>query len=215
MSYKPQLAILFPFALAAGGYWLAFGCAVAGTLAWTSLSCLAFGSQSLIAFLHALFGAAHTHLGEGGVIPQNLQSLYGLARWFGTSPSISGVLQLSLSILCGVGVARLWSSAVPFALKAAGLAAALTLATPYIYVSDLAVLSVALAFLFREGRFQKHEYPLLAAAGVAVGAYVLFHYPAGLLASSAIEIIVWRRWRSRDLAQSGKVPANSTVRMIG
>jgi arabinofuranan 3-O-arabinosyltransferase len=217
MSYKPQLAILFPLALAAGGYWLVFGCAVAGTLAWTLVSCLAFGSQSLLAFLHALFGAAHTHLGAGGVIPENLQSLYGLARWFGASPSASGALQLGLSILCGICVVRLWSSATPFALKAAGLVAAVPLATPYIYVSDLSVLSVALAFLFRNRSFEKHEYPLLVAAGLAVAGYVLFHYPAGLLASGAIAGIVWRRWRTTQLglAHSGKASAKVMVRLIG
>jgi hypothetical protein len=43
LSYKPQLGVLFPVALAFGGYWRVFGWACASTMFWTILSGAIFG----------------------------------------------------------------------------------------------------------------------------------------------------------------------------
>src|ERR1700722_2494375 len=62
LSYKPQFGILFPLALAAGGYWRAFAWAAVFTLLWNGLAGAVFGFESYVAFLQALSNAADTHL---------------------------------------------------------------------------------------------------------------------------------------------------------
>jgi hypothetical protein len=54
LSYKPQLGLLFPLALAFGGYWRAFGWACAGTAFCTVLSGIAFGFDTFGPFLHVI-----------------------------------------------------------------------------------------------------------------------------------------------------------------
>src|SRR6185437_12408148 len=51
LTYKPHLGLLFPIALAAGGYWRAFFIAAAVALLMAVASWLAFGSEAWLAFL--------------------------------------------------------------------------------------------------------------------------------------------------------------------
>lgn len=193
LSFKPQLAILFPLAIAAGGYWRAFFWACIGTALWTAISCAVFGIGTIPAFLVGLSSAAHTHLASGGVAPQNLQSIYGLSRWFGAPETLAMAVQAGFSVVVMILIAIFWRSRSPFPLKAAGIAAAMPLVTPYIYVSDLVILSMAVSFLFREKPFDKWECGALAFAMAAVFAFIFQAYPAGLFASLAVGAIVWRR----------------------
>ena len=49
------------------------------------------------------------------------------------------------------GVAWLWRQRVRYEIKAAALAIAAMLATPYLYIYDFAVLAIPLAFLMKLG----------------------------------------------------------------
>jgi arabinofuranan 3-O-arabinosyltransferase len=194
LSYKPQFGLLFPVALAFGGYWRAFAWACAATIGWTALSIAAFGPDVFVAFVHSLGGAASSHLSTGEVGWNKLQSLYGLARALGVSAVMSWLLQAGLSAACVLATALVWRSGkVPFSLKAAAVAAAVPLATPYVFVYDLPVLSVAIAFLFRHRAFDLGEKLLLVAAAISVAAFVWHAYPSGLIAAGIVELIVWRR----------------------
>ncbi len=196
LCYKPQLAMLFPIALAAAGYWRAFLWAAVGVLVWTALSCAIFGPDILGAFLRGLSAQNHIVLAGNGVAPFNLQSIYGLARWFGTTAAVAGSLQLCLSLACVLSVVVIWRSHAQFNLKAAALAAAIPLATPYLFVSDLAILSIAIAFLFRERDLSTAgcQRVGVAFAMVIVFAFLFRTFPAGLFASLSLSAIVWRRY---------------------
>jgi hypothetical protein len=193
LCYKPQLAVLFPVALASAGNWRAFAWAALGVVLWTAFSAVVFGPGIFIAFLSGISAQNHIVLAGNGVAPFNLQSLYGLLRWIGAGAPVSGGLQLCLSLACAFSVIVIWRSAAHFELKAAALAAAIPLATPYLFVSDLAILSVAIAFLFREKPFDRWECGALAFAMTVVFAFLFRTYPAGLFASLAINAVVWRR----------------------
>ncbi|MFL4978663.1 MAG: hypothetical protein ACJ8FV_09325, partial [Xanthobacteraceae bacterium] len=68
-----------------------------------------------------------------------------------------------------VYVCLLWCSRAPFELKAAALATGALLITPYIYIYDLVILAVPMAFLVRVGRtggFLPGEVPGLAATAI-------------------------------------------------
>jgi arabinofuranan 3-O-arabinosyltransferase len=210
LSYKPQFGLLFPFALAFGGYWRAFGWACGATIGWTALSGATFGFGTLPAFLRSLSTMAQTHLvtNHVGAWSGGLQSLYGLARWMGATDALSWSMQVCMSAACLGAVSWIWRSRTDFALKAAALAAALPLATPYVFVYDLPVLSVALAFLYRHARFDRVESLVFAFALVCVLAFPLHPYPAGLFACSALEAAILRRYlRHGDVSSSEAAPA--------
>jgi len=78
-------------------------------------------------------------------------------------------VQIALALLLATGLAWLWHSDAAFELKAAGLATASLLATPYVLDYDLVVLAVAIAFFARHGLsrgFRDFEISLLAAAWI-------------------------------------------------
>jgi hypothetical protein len=193
LCYKPQFAILFPLALAAAGYWRAFVWAALGVMFWTGLSAIVFGPEIFVAFVHGVSAQNHIVLAGNGVAPFNLQSLYGLTRWLGAGIMVAGSMQLCLSLACALSVIVIWRGPARFELKAAALAAAIPLTTPYLFVSDLAILSVAIAFLLREAPFGRQECAALAFAMIVVLAFLFRTYPAGLFASLAIGAVVWRR----------------------
>jgi len=97
-------------------------------------------------------------------------------------------------------MAWLWHSDAAFELKAAALAVASLLATPYVLDYDLVVLAVAIAFLARHGLregFRDFEISLLAAAWVVpllsrtvAGATYI---PLGLMVLLAIYGVILRR----------------------
>jgi hypothetical protein len=193
MTYKPQFGLLFPLALAMGGHWRAFiiACLTAATL--IALSNAVFGPATLIAFFHVLPQTSQTLMDEGAVGWSKLQSIYGLARWLGLSSTAGWMAQAAVTLACAVAVAWLWRSNVAYALKAAGLAAAALLATPYLFVYDLPVLAVAIAFLYRDRAFDRIEGAALSFALLCVIAFAFLPAPTGLLANLAVAALILRR----------------------
>jgi hypothetical protein len=166
---------------------------------WTALSGAVFGFDTLLAFVHSLSVVGHRVLETNPDYLPNLQSVYGVARFFGIPERVAWVAQ-TLSVAASAWVvARLWRSDVPFELKAAGLAAAIPFATPYFWTYDLIVLSVALSFMFRQRRFDSGEWLAIVIAILCGGYFVAFgpqnlHF-TGLISCAAIGTIVWRRVR--------------------
>jgi hypothetical protein len=147
----------------------------------------------LIAFLHVLPQTSQTLMDEGAVGWSKLQSVYGLARWLGLSSTVGWTGQAAVTLACAVAVAWLWRSAKAHSLKAAGLAIAALLATPYLFVYDLPVLAVAIAFLYRDRTFDRIELAVLGLALVCVVAFAFLAAPTGLFANLAVAALVLRR----------------------
>jgi hypothetical protein len=95
-----------------------------------------------------------------------------------------------------------WRSRVPYALKAAALAAGTLLATPYLAIYDMVVLAIPAAFLVRIGLktgFRGYELPALGGALVLIACYFTAT-PTGLGATRIVSILIlgragswWRR----------------------
>ncbi len=137
LTYKPQFGLLFPLALAAGGHWRATAAAAATAAGLIAASALAFGPRTWLAF------AANIPALQSAVLEQNLngahklQSVFGLLRFLGAAPwAAYAVHAAGLAFLAG-SVIALWRSRAPYDLKAAWLALATVLATPYAFVYDL------------------------------------------------------------------------------
>ena len=130
------------------------------------------------------------HAGMGW---NKLQSVYGLLRALHCSGAAAWAAQACASAAVAVGVVAGWRACLPYALKAAILAAAVPLATPYVLVYDLPMLSVAVAFLFRHRNFDSVEIVLLGATIPCVFALPWLTIPSAFFASVAIGAIVARR----------------------
>jgi hypothetical protein len=90
----------------------------------------------------------------------------------------------------------LWRSRACYEIKAAGLAVGALLATPYIYMYDLVVLAVAIAFLLRlslQRGFSAADIGALAAAGILILAFPYVRTQVGLAAVLIVGALVVQR----------------------
>jgi arabinofuranan 3-O-arabinosyltransferase len=208
LTYKPQFGLLFPLALAVSGRWRAFAWAAVTTLGLLGLSSMVFGPETLTAFLQNLPQTNQALVSNGGVGWGKLQSVYGLARGLGAPLAVGWAVQGLVSAAAALITALVWRGRAPFELKAACLALAAVIATPYVFAYDLPILAVPLAFLWRQRPFDRVEYVLLAMVGLAMVPYLFAPAPSGLVASLAIGAAIGRRvLASRAPAPEGGLAA--------
>jgi arabinofuranan 3-O-arabinosyltransferase len=119
-----------------------------------------------------------------------LNSVYGICRWLGAEAAIAGAIQIALTAVLAIGIIALWRSRAPYSRKAAALAVATLLATPYVYIYDFPILAVAMAFLHRERPFDRRETLLAAITCACVAAFPFMHAATGFLATLAVAAIV-------------------------
>ncbi len=205
LTYKPQFGLLFPIALIAAGHWRVFASAGMTAIAMFVLSWLAFGTESWLAFFHGLPQFSQAMFTEGKGTWWKLQSIYSMARYFGGTEQLAWAFQLVLTASVAVGLALMWRSRVPYTLKAAALAAGALLATPYLFIYDMVVLAIPIAFLFRIGLrtgFRGYELPALGGALVLIACYFT-STPTGLGATLIVSILILARagsWWRREPA---------------
>ncbi len=196
LTYKPQFGLLFPLILIADRRWLTIAVAAAVAIGLAGLSWLVFGAASWTAFMHWMPITSHIVLGEGHADFNRLQSLFGLVRAYGGSEALAWTVQAVWSLALAAGTVWLWRSSAAFDLKAAALAAATLLATPYLYMYDLTALAVAFAFLLRYALargFLTSEVVALSSAGALILAFPYVKTQVGLAAALIILALVGQR----------------------
>jgi hypothetical protein len=196
LTYKPHLGILIPIALIAGGYWRTFFVA-GGAAALMALAALAaFGAQTWRAFVDNIGHTSQAFLSDGWADWGKLQTAFGLMRTLGLSEPAAWGVQLVIALIAAGAIAALWRSRASYEIKAAALGAGALLATPYLYTSDLVVLAVPLAFLFRLGRargFLPHEPTGIALAALLVLVFPVVKAPVGFAAVFVVAGLIARR----------------------
>ncbi|MGI8526960.1 MAG: glycosyltransferase family 87 protein [Pseudolabrys sp.] len=196
LAYKPHFGLLFPLALIAGARWRVIAGAAATAGLMIVLSLLAFGSESWTAFFHWMPATSAAVLGQGLADFDRLQSLFGLIRAHGGSETLAWGVQAATTLALAVTIFHLWRSKTEFALKAAALAAAALIATPYLYMYDLVVLAVPVAYLVRVGLargFSRVELIGLPAAGLLLLIYPYLKTQVGLAAVLIVAGLVVQR----------------------
>ena len=146
-------------------------------------SWLVFGSEAWIAFVHSVPVTVDAVFVRGLEGWSKLNSVYGICRWLGADASIAGAAQIALTAALAIGIIALWRSPAPFARKAAALATATLLATPYVYIYDFPILAVAVAFLYRERAFDRRETLLIAIACTCIAIFPFMHAATGFVAT--------------------------------
>lgn len=203
LSTKPQFGMLVPIALVFGGHWRAIGSAIAATLLLAAITALAFGPEVWTAFVASLAGSGEALLGRGVTGYDKLQSLFGLLRHAGVGLGPALAAQGALAAGTGLAVAAIWRAGFSREEKAAALATGVLLATPYVFLYDLPLLALPLAFLARTG-LDRTDLALIGTAMLAVFAYPFIGASCGLGAIVAVAALVGRRisaaWLPRQTA---------------
>jgi arabinofuranan 3-O-arabinosyltransferase len=209
LSYKPQYGLLFPLVLIAASQWTVFFTAGAVAVGMALLSWFAFGTESWQAFFHWMPMFSQAFLTEGRAPWGKMQSIFALARYFGGTEPLGWLFQWIMSATVAVVLTLVWRSRISYPLKAAALATGTLLITPYLFLYDLMVLAIAMAFLVRIGLskgFERHELPALGLAATLMMFYPLVGAPTGFLATLIVSGLIAARcgfWRSRRVSSPG------------
>ena len=128
-------------------------------------------------------------LSEGTQSWLRLQSVFAIVRCLGGGETLAWTLQAVISGLAAIVLVLMWRSRLPYGLKAAALAAGTLLCSPYVYMYDLAVLAIPVAYLVRAGfddGFRPHEPYALALVLALVASYPFLQVPAATLVVAAL-----------------------------
>ncbi len=208
LAYKPQFGLLIPLALLVTGRWTVIAAAAATVLAACAVTLALFGFEVWVAFADSTAFTRYVVLEAGGTGWEKIQSLFSAVRMWDGSVEAAYAAQAALALAVAASLVWLWRSGAAYELKAAALACACLLATPYVLDYDLMVLAVAIAFFARHGLthgFRDYEITVLAVAWVAplIARSVagLAGLPLGLIVLLALYALTLRR-AALDLAQS-------------
>src|SRR5882757_2257603 len=197
LSYKPQYGLLFPLVLIAASQWTVFFTAGVVAVAMAFASWLAFGTESWQAFFHWMPMFSQAFLTEGRAPWGKMQSIYALVRYFGGTEQLGWIFQWTMSGTVAVVLTLMWRSRrIDYPLKAAALAAGTLLITPYLFLYDVMVLAIAVAFLVRIGLrqgFERHELPALGLAAALLFFYPLIAAPIGFVATLIVCALIAAR----------------------
>ena len=208
LAYKPQFGILIPLVLVVTGRWTVIATAAASVIAEGAVTFVLFGEKVWLAFAGSTGFTRRVVLEAGATGWEKIQSLFSAVRLWGGPVDAALAAQFALALALAAGLVWLWRSDAGFSLKAAALATASLLATPYVLDYDMVVLAVAIAFFVRHGLargFRDYEVTVLAAvwasplvARLVAGATGL---PVGLAAMLALAGLIFRR-AAADLAEA-------------
>jgi hypothetical protein len=207
LSYKPQYGLLFPLVLIAASQWTVFVTAAIVATALALLSWFAFGTESWQAFFHWMPMFSQAFLTEGRAPWGKMQSVFALVRYFGGAEQLAWGFQWIMSGAVAVLLALMWRSRISYSLKAAALVTGTLLITPYLFLYDLMVLAIAVAFLVRIGLkqgFQRHELPALGVAALLLMFFPLVGAPTGFAATLVVTGLIAARcglWRNSAVLQ--------------
>jgi hypothetical protein len=146
IAVKPQFFPLVLVALVAGRHWNACVSALTCVSLASLVSIPVFGIESWEGFLSIAMMSGES-IYDGGIELAKVQSASSVFLLIGMPALIAQLAQVVSTLLLAVFVALLWRSHAAMQYKAAGLALAILLATPYSYHYDLTLMGLALLWL--------------------------------------------------------------------
>ena len=206
LTIKPQLGLLIPVALAAGGHWRAIGWATAGTAAIGAVSTLVMGPGYWLRWIESM--EAMSTLMEAQVLRSYMMvTWYALFRFVGLAHEAALGVQAGITLGAAASVGWVWRRPVSSDLKSATLCIGILVATPYAWHYELALALVAVMFLARDGFGQ---FPgeriwlgllwLGQVPGLALEPYLAPAVYAPPLLTATLALCVWRARAGADVA---------------
>jgi len=202
LTLKPQLGLLIPFALAAGGYWRTFLWAAIGSIVIALLSTAVMG----IAYWKAFFTVMRfmSELMQTDIVRfERMMTWYALVRLAGFGHAVAFPVQVAVTLGAIAAVSWIWSRpGATTDLKSAALCIAIPIATPYAYHYEMTLTLVAAMFLARDGFGATRGARLWLLAlwlGPIPGLALLGHLPPAIYAAplltATLALCVWRASR--------------------
>ncbi|TAN52429.1 MAG: DUF2029 domain-containing protein, partial [Rhodospirillales bacterium] len=156
--FKPQLGVLIPVALAAGGMWRAFAGAALSTLGLALLSWLILGTSTWLAFIDSVPLTRHAVLEAGAIGFGKMQNVFAAARLLGAGIDLAWIIQGMSALLAAIAVFMLWRKPeASLEDRALALVLGTVLAAPYLLDYDLMLLAVPLLLKAHRGNFKPWE----------------------------------------------------------
>ena len=210
LTYKPHIGMLFPLALLASRNWRALASAAATSVVLAIAAALAFGFEGWSSFFQTLLDR-HATLSPDDKVELALHSIFGLLHWTHASASVSWAGHLIVAAIVALTVWAVWARPIAHPLKAAVLCIGSVMAPPYILLYDLCILSVAVAFLVRDGisrGFLPGERTVLLSCFAGL---FLVSVPIGPVICAALLLLTVRRiFAYRRLEQTAVAAANNS-----
>jgi hypothetical protein len=199
LTYKPHLAALVFPALLFGRHWQVLAVAAATGLAMIAASLAVFGTPVWMAFFGNLDFL--TRVVDSGAVPWvRMPTVYAAARVMGFEAATGRIVQFVATVATAAVVCAVWYRRAPIAWRAAALALALPLATPYAFDYDLVVLIMPLAWILSDDtgeRSRPGDDLLIAIGWVAPALFWVIAMAGGPplmpLLLVALMLLVWRR----------------------
>jgi hypothetical protein len=148
LTMKPQLAVLFPLALLCAGQWRALAAWAATVVGGAALATLVFGIDTWFAFAHGIRDALLI-VSSGQSRLARMPTLLALATMAGWPAYVARALQLLSATVAAIAVVYAWRGACSYALRAATIACACLLVSPYLYDYDLTWYGLVIAWYAR------------------------------------------------------------------
>jgi hypothetical protein len=150
LSFKPQLGVLVPVALIAGGQWRTFIAAALTALGLIATTFILFGGGIWADFFASL--QRSREMLDLGLVPYyKMQSIFAALRLLGGPLILAYSVQALVAVGGAVTVAWAWRRPTDPDMKNAALLLATPLASPFILDYDLMLVAPAIAWLARKG----------------------------------------------------------------
>jgi hypothetical protein len=149
LTYKPQLGLLVPVALAAARLWRTLASAAVTAILLVVLTSILFGAAIWPSWAAALPGFSRQFAAESSEIVHLMPTVLAALLQLGVAPVTA---QLAQWVSAAVAAAVVWTlfRSGPRQLAGAGLLAAAFLATPYAFVYDMPIVATAVIWVVAE-----------------------------------------------------------------
>jgi alpha-1,2-mannosyltransferase len=203
---KPQLGIMIPIALLAGRQWRTLAGACLSSAGLLLLSLLLFGIQPFVAMMSImpLFGSIAN---EGLTGWHKMASLYAALSLIGVAAQIAWAAHIAAAFLAAVLLYRCWRANCHWQAKGASLAAATTLASPYLYIYDLVILIVPFLWLARNQTLRPWLALLWLIPLVSLVQIMMGDHSVNLLPIVPL-VLLWLLWREIFPAHTPSSPSS-------
>lgn len=148
---KPHLAILFPLAFLAGRHWRAIAGAGTAMIALGLIAWLCLGTEAFVAYPKSWAVSQYLLDHSDRTFFLRQVTVYAALRAMDLQPFAAGAQTIVSLVVAGL-VAKAWARPGPVEAKLALLAAAIPLATPYLFSYDLPFLIVPIVWLIQQER---------------------------------------------------------------
>jgi Glycosyltransferase family 87 len=148
LSMKPQLAMLFALALLCSRSWRALAALAATSLGMLAVALIAFGTETLAAFVHNM-GMAAGYVEEGRAALARVPSAFAMIKLAHGPTALAYAAQAVSAAMAIAAVYHAWHREASHELRCAILVCASLMMSPYLFDYDLTWYGVLIAWYAR------------------------------------------------------------------